>query len=254
MVGYEVSIRAGIALHDRDPAYHASGAWGAVGVAAASARLLGLDQNATISALGLAEHHAPIAPMMRSCAEPQDDQGRVRLGRRRSGSSRRCWRRAASPRVRGEFPDAELDDLGDRWRLLELYIKAYPCCRWSQGAIVAALAATGGRTLAPDDVRHVSVRTFAAADGLAKVIPETTEEAQYSLLWPLAGALARGRFGVAEVLGPFTDPDVRAMFERIELEIDPELTAAFPARRLTAVRDRARVGRAARGGTAGGAR
>ena len=79
------------------------------------------------------------------------------------------------------------------------------------------------------------MRTFAAADGLAKVIPETTEEAQYSLLWPLASALARGRFGVAEVLGPFTDPDVRTMFERIELEIDPELTAAFPARRLTAV-------------------
>ena len=83
------------------------------------------------------------------------------------------------------------------------------------------------------------MRTFAAADGLAKVIPETTEEAQYSLLWPLASALARGRFGVAEVLGPFTDPDVRAMFERIEIEVDPELTAAFPARRLTAVRDRA---------------
>ncbi len=62
-----------------------------------------------------------------------------------------------------------------------------------------------------------------------------TEEAQYSLLWPLASALARGRFGVAEVLGPFTDPAVRAMFERIEIEVDPELTAAFPARRLTAV-------------------
>ena len=71
VVGYEVSIRAGIALHERDPAYHASGAWGAVGVAAASARLLGLDQSATISALGLAEYHAPIAPMMRSCAEPK---------------------------------------------------------------------------------------------------------------------------------------------------------------------------------------
>jgi len=37
------------------------------------------------------------------------------------------------------------------------------------------------------------------------------------------------------VLGPFTDPAVRAMFERIEVEVDPELTAAFPARRLTAV-------------------
>src|ERR1700753_3935795 len=114
-------------------------------------------------------------------------------------------------------------------------ISATACRCWAQGAIRAALAATGGRTLAPDDVRHVSVRTFAAADGLAKVIPESTEEAQYSLLWPLARARARGRFGVREVLGPFTDPVVQAMFERIEIEVDPELTAEFPARRLTAV-------------------
>jgi 2-methylcitrate dehydratase PrpD len=234
VVGYEVSIRAGIALHDRDHAYHASGAWGAVGVAAASARLLGLDPSATISALGLAEYHAPIAPMMRSCAEPRMTKDGCAWGASLGVESALLAARGFTA-VRGEFPDTELENLGDRWRLLELYIKAYPCCRWSQGAIAAALQATGGRTLAPDDVRHVSVRTFAAADGLAKVIPETTEEAQYSLLWPLASALARGRFGVAEVLGPFTDPAVRAMFERIEIEIDPELTAAFPARRLTAV-------------------
>jgi 2-methylcitrate dehydratase PrpD len=235
VVGYEVSIRAGIALHERDPAYHASGAWGAVGVAAASARLLGLDQSATISALGLAEYHAPIAPMMRSCAEPEMTKDACAWGASVGVESALLAARGFTA-VRGEFADAsELDDLGQRWRLLELYIKAYPCCRWSQGAIAAGLAATGGRALAPDDVRHVSVRTFAAADGLAKVMPETTEEAQYSLLWPLAGTLARGRFGVDEVLGPFTDPVVRAMFERIGIEVDPGLTAAFPAQRLTAV-------------------
>ena len=235
VVGYEVSIRAGIALHERDPAYHASGAWGAVGVAAASARLLGLEQSATISALGLAEYHAPIAPMMRSCAEPNMTKDACAWGASVGVESALLAARGFTA-VRGEFADAsELDDLGRRWRLLELYIKAYPCCRWSQGAIAAGLAATGGRALAPDDVRHVLVRTFAAADGLAKVIPESTEEAQYSLLWPLAGTLARGRFGVDEVLGPFTDPVVRAMFERIDIEVDPELTAAFPARRLTAV-------------------
>jgi 2-methylcitrate dehydratase PrpD len=234
VVGYEVSIRAGIALHDRDHSYHASGAWGAIGVAAAGARLLGLDPSATISALGLAEYHAPIAPIMRSCAEPKMTKDACAWGAALGVESALLAARGFTG-VRGEFPDTQLDDLGDRWRLLELYIKGYPCCRWSQCAIVAALAATGGRTLAPGDVRRVSVRTFAAADGLAKVIPETTEEAQYSLLWPVASALARGRFGVAEVLGPFTDPAVRAMFERIELEVDPELTAAFPARRLTAV-------------------
>ena len=206
VVGYEVAIRAGIALHDRDASYHASGAWGGVGaaVAARAAAGTGRLRDARRCRAGRVPradraHHA----LLRGAA---DDQGRVRLGRVGGASARPCWRRRGSPPA-AEFLDSELDDLGRRWRLEELYIKAYPCCRWSQGAIAAAIQATGGRTLAPGDVRRVRVRTFAAADGLAKVIPGTTEEAQYSLVWPVACVLARGRFGVAEVLGPFNDPE-----------------------------------------------
>jgi 2-methylcitrate dehydratase PrpD len=236
VVGYEIAIRAGIALHDRDDSYHASGAWGAVGAAAAAARLLGLDAPATLSAVGLAEYHAPIAHIMRSCAEPRMTKDACAWGAAIGVESALLAARGFSS-VRGEFMDAVdvLDDLGARWRLQELYVKPYPCCRWSQCAIAAVLAATGGRVLNAGQVRRVTARTFAAADGLAKLIPETTEEAQYSLLWPLACALTRGRFGVAEALGPFTDGAVRAMFERLEVEVDAELTAAFPARRLTSV-------------------
>ncbi|HEY2319971.1 MAG TPA: MmgE/PrpD family protein [Solirubrobacteraceae bacterium] len=234
LVGYEVSIRAGIALHDRDPAYHASGAWGGLGAAAAAARLFGLDGPATLAALGLAEYHAPIAPIMRSCADPQMTKDACAWGASVGVGSALLAERGFTS-VRGEFLDADLDDLGRRWRLEELYVKAYPCCRWSQGAIAATLEATGGRTLTSRDVRRVRVRTFAAADGLAKVVPETTEEAQYSLLWPVACVLAGGRFGVAEVVGPFADPEVRAMFERIQIDVDPALTGQFPEHRLTAV-------------------
>ncbi|HEX3978348.1 MAG TPA: MmgE/PrpD family protein [Solirubrobacteraceae bacterium] len=234
VVGYEVAIRAGIALHDRDASYHASGAWGGVGAAVAAARLLALDGSATLAAAGLAEYHAPIAHIMRSCAEPQMTKDACAWGAA-VGVSSALLAAQGFTSVRPEFLDSELDDLGGRWRLEELYVKAYPCCRWSQGAIAAVMEATGGRTLTPGDVRRVQVRTFAAADGLAKVVPETTEEAQYSLLWPVACALTRGRFGVPEVLGPFGDVDIRAMFERVEIEVDPVLTAQFPHRRLTAV-------------------
>jgi 2-methylcitrate dehydratase PrpD len=234
VVGYEVAIRAGIALHDRDHSYHASGAWGGLGAAAAAARLLGLNGSATLAAVGLAEYHAPIAHIMRSCAEPQMTKDACAWGAS-VGVSSALLAEEGFTSVRPEFLDSDLDDLGHRWRLEELYIKAYPCCRWSQGATAAATQATGGRTLTAAEVSRVTVRTFAAADGLAKSVPETTEEAQYSVLWPVACVLARGRFGVAEVLGPFTDPDVRAMFERIEVEVDPALTTQFPARRLTAV-------------------
>jgi 2-methylcitrate dehydratase PrpD len=233
-IGYEVAIRAGVALHDRDRSYHASGAWGAVGAAAAAARLLRLDSPHTIAALGLAEYHAPIAPIMRSCADPQMTKDACAWGASVGVTCALLASRGFTS-VRAEFLDAELGDLGRRWRLEELYIKPYPCCRWSQGAIAAALAVTGGRPLPASMITRVRVRTFGAADGLAKVLPETTEEAQYSLLWPVACALVHGRFGVGEVLGPFTDPAVAAVFDRITVDVDPELTAAFPQRRLTEV-------------------
>ena len=233
VVGYEVAIRAGIALHARDDSYHASGSWGAIGAATVASRLLGLDRRATVTALGLAEYHAPIGHIMRSCADPQMTKDACAWGAS-VGVSSALLAATGFTAVRGEFLDADFDDLGSRWRLQELYIKPYPCCRWSQCGIHAALTAAG-RELAPSEVSEVRVRTFAAADGLAKEPPTSTEEAQYSLVWPVAEALTRGRFGVAEVLGPFDDPDVTAMAQRIQIVVDPELTAAFPARRMTAI-------------------
>jgi 2-methylcitrate dehydratase PrpD len=237
LVGYEVAIRAGIALHARDDAYHASGAWGALGAAAATARLLGLDGARTLAALGLAEYHAPIAPIMRTCAEPAMTKDACAWGAFVGVSSAQLAARGFTS-ARSEFVDAAGDSLGSRWRIEELYVKAYPCCRWSQGAIAAVLAARNQHSAAAlpaTEVERVNVRTFAAADGLAKVVPANTEEAQYNLVWPVASALVHGGFGVADVLGPFDQPDVTAVAERVEVIVDAELTAAFPARRLTAV-------------------
>jgi 2-methylcitrate dehydratase PrpD len=70
LVGYEIANRAGMRLHRTAADYHSSGAWNALGAAAVTARLLGLDAEATRHALGIAEHHAPRAPMMRCIDHP----------------------------------------------------------------------------------------------------------------------------------------------------------------------------------------
>lgn len=235
IVGYEVAIRAGIALHAHDPAYHASGAWGSLGAAAATARLLGLDRAALLAALGLAEYHAPIAPIMRSCAQPAMTKDACAWGAAVGVGSALLAQSGFSS------VDAELlqrcyfDDLGSRWHLTELYVKQYPCCRWSQAAIAAALQATAGRRLSAREVRSVRVRTFAAADGLAKCMPRNTEEAQYNLVWPVAVALAHGDFDERDVLGPFGDEEVARIAELVEVTVDPAMTEAFPALRVSAV-------------------
>jgi 2-methylcitrate dehydratase PrpD len=241
-VGYEIAIRAGVALHARDDGYHASGAWGGLGAAAATARLLGLDATAIHHALGLAEYHAPIAHIMRSVAQPAMTKDACAWGAS-VGVGSALMAAGGFTSVDAAFLEEDASDLGSVWRLEELYLKAYPCCRWSQGAIRAALEARAGERLAPQDVEAVTITTFAAADALAKVVPATTEEAQYNLVWPVANAVATGGFTVADVLGPWDDPEVASVMDRARVVIDPSLTDAFPARRLTAVDIELRDGR-----------
>jgi 2-methylcitrate dehydratase PrpD len=239
VVGYEVAIRAGIALHARDPAYHASGAWGAMGAAAAAASLLELPAGAVRDAIGLAEYHAPIAGIMRSVAEPAMTKDACGHGAWLGVNAALLARRGFTS-LPAEFLAGDIDDVGTDWRLLEVYVKAYPCCRWSQGAVHAALSL---RAPATREIERVRITTFAAAAALARVSPTTTEEAQYNLVWPVATALVKGDFGVGAVLGPFGDPAVDALAGRVEVEIDPRMEAAFPQRRLSAVTLELRHGR-----------
>ena len=231
LVGYEVAIRAGVLLHEREAQYHASAAWGSLGVAVATARLLGLDAQRLRHAVGIAEYHAPIALMPRAVGDPAMTKDTCGWGGLIGTTSAMLAGRGFTG-LDSEFMLTAGDlGLGSRWEVLELYLKHYPCCRWSQPGIDAALR------LRPDPSRieSVVVRTFAAADLLSRRRPTNTEEMQYSLVWPVATALARGRFGVEEVLGGFDDPLVAQIAERIRIEVDPELSDAFPARRLTAL-------------------
>ena len=69
-VAYETAYRAGLTLHGTVPDYHTSGAWTAVGVAAGVSRLLGLTEEQTRHAAGIAEYHGPRSQMMRCIDHP----------------------------------------------------------------------------------------------------------------------------------------------------------------------------------------
>ena len=199
LVGYEVAVRAGVLIHDRETQYHASASWGSIGVTVAAARLLGLGPQALRHAVGISEYHAPIALMPRAVADPAMTKDTCGWGGLIGTSSALLAARGFTG-LDSEFMQAGDDlGLGDRFEVLEIYLKPYPCCRWTQPAIDAALRlrAIGA---APEAIESVTVRTFAAADLLSTRRPTNTEEMQYSLVWPVATALARGRFGV-EVLG-----------------------------------------------------
>jgi len=234
-VGYEIAIRAGIELHERSSDYHASGAWGALGAAAASASLLGLEPAGIAAALGLAEYHAPGAPIMRSVAEPAMTKDACGWGAL-LGTSAALLAARGFTSVGSVFAERACPDLGERWRVEEVYVKKFPCCRWAHPALEAAFRLRAEHGFAPDDVGQVEIRSFAELAGVARGLPRTTEEAQYSVVWPVAVALAHNRFGPDDVLGPgLADRAARALVPLIQVTVDPGLDRAFPARRLAVV-------------------
>lgn len=244
VLGYEIATRAGIALHAGVADYHTSGAWNALGCAAVGARMLGLDDERTRHALGIAEYHGPRSQMMRCIAHPtmlKDGSGWGAL----AGVSAALLAADGFTGAPAITTDGDpWSDLGRRWRLLEQYMKPQPVCRWAQPAIQASIALCAAHAVNADEIEAVEIRTFGHAAALGTRPPSTTEEAQYALGFPVAAALRSGVVGAAEITGQgLSDPGTLSILARIAVVEEPAFSARFPAERLAAVTLRLRDGR-----------
>ncbi|MBI3362085.1 MAG: MmgE/PrpD family protein [Chloroflexi bacterium] len=240
VIGYEIGIRAGIALHATARDYHTSGAWSAIACAAIVARALGLNAEQTRHALGIAEYHGPRSQMMRVIDHPtmlKDGSGWGAMAGVSAGLlAANGFTGAPAITVEGGDLSHLWNDLGERWRITELYFKPHAVCRWAQPAMEGAAQIAREHGPAPETIGRVVVETFHEATRLNHPRPATTEEAQYSLPFPLAAALIHGNLGPREIVGgALTDPRVIALAERVELIEDAEMNAAFPANRFARV-------------------
>ncbi len=240
VIGYEIALRAGLALHDTACDYHTSGAWNAIGVAALAARRIGLTSGQTRHALGISEYHGPRSQMMRCIDHPsmlKDGSGWGAM----TGISSALLAQAdftGAPALTVESNEVAKiwQDLGGCWHIINQYFKPHAVCRWAQPAIEAALQLQHDHDIAPVHVKRVRVTTFHEAVRLNCRFPQSTEQAQYSLPFPLAAALVHGRLGVAELSGAaLTDPAVVQLAEQVEMKEDEKFNPRFPAKRLARV-------------------
>lgn len=234
VVGYEIGIRAGLIRHATYAVYHSSGSWGAIAAAAAAGRLLGLDRAALQEALGAAEYHAPIAPMMKGIDRPAMGKDSTGWGAM-VGLASALMAAQGFTGVQPLFDDAPQPEwvlgLGRDHEILNLYFKPYACCRWSQPAIAAALTIAQAERLSPAEIDRIRVRTFEAAARLSRAHPQNTEQAQYNLAYPVAAALVDGELGPRQVLPPrLFDPDLLALADRVVVEVEADYEAAFPGK------------------------
>ncbi|MBT5578847.1 MAG: MmgE/PrpD family protein [Acidimicrobiaceae bacterium] len=240
IVGYEVATRAGIVLHETVPDYHTSGAWIAVACAAIGARVLGLDPAVTAEAVGIAEYHGPRSQMMRVIDHPtmlKDGSGWGAM----AGVSAAYLARdgfTGAPAITMTAPEVHdrWADLGSTWWILDQYFKPHPVCRWAQPAVQATLQLRAANGFDGADVAGIVVETFHEGARLTTRHPKSTEQAQYSLPFPVAVALHAGRLGPGE-LGPtmLADPAVAKLADLVEICENDDHNAAFPGKRWARV-------------------
>src|SRR5262249_22809050 len=240
VIGYEVAIRAGIATPRSAPDYHTSGSWNALGVVAVGTRLLDLDAATMRHGLGIAEYHGPRSQMMRCIDFPTmvkdgSDWGAA-AGVSASYLAKSGFTGAPALVVEAESLADLWDDLGRRWRMLEMYFKPYPVCRWAQPAIEAALMLRRQAGFDLARVKSLRIHSFHQAIRLDARCPDSTEQAQYSLPYPVAVAFRHGELRPADFIGSgLGDDQVLDISRRLELVEDPALSARVPAARLARI-------------------
>ncbi len=240
-IAYEVSYRAGQVQHATCPDYHTSGAWTAVGVAAAVARVLDATPEQVRHAVGVAEYHGPRSQMMRCIDFPTMVRDGVGWGAP-SGVTAAYLAKdgfTGAPALTCEGDDAApfWADLGTHWLTLDhTHYKKYPCCRWAHPSMDAALELMTQHGLHHSRIAKVEIRTFHYATRLAGHRPQTMDELAYSIAFPVATMIVRGVFGAAEMSPDIlNDTDILRVSSAVELIDDAELTAKSVDKRWAAV-------------------
>ena len=234
VIGYEIGIRAGLIRHALYRTYHSSGSWGAISGAAVAGKLLGLDKKRLFHAMGTAEYHAPIAPMMKGIATPsmgKDSIGWGALVAILSVLMARAGFTGITP-LFDDTPESEwVENLGREYEMMNVYFKPYAACRWAQPAVVGSLKIVRENRISPRDIRDICVRTFEAATKLPCTPPENTEQAQYNLSFPVAAALIDGEVGPKQVLPPrLYNRQIRDLADRVHTEVSINFEKMFPSK------------------------
>lgn len=243
---YEIAVRSALAMHDWAGMHTGSGSWGAVGAAAAVARIREVSLETAVDALGIAEFNAPITPVMRSVANPASSMTKDGIGW--GGFVGMAATTFAEHGVTGsgtvydeieyDGPDPELiESLGERYHIREGYVKPYAACRWVHSGIDALRELLVDHDVDVDAVREIRVHTHRKGARLGIRRPTTPSEAEYSYPFTIAAALRNGgRLAPADLRRTArTDEDLLALVDRVSLFEDPEAQARYPEESLSRV-------------------
>lgn len=129
-------------------------------------------------------------------------------------------------------PEHLVGELGKEWRMLQTYVKPYPCCRHLHGPIDAVLQLNRSERIDPESVTSVRVETFTAAAQHNGTEFRDFLDAQMSIPYAVAVTLLYGLPHLEHFEEKVRqDPRVERLASVIEVEEADDCTRDFPRMR-----------------------
>jgi 2-methylcitrate dehydratase PrpD len=240
VAGYDIFVRMATALNPShlSRGFHTTGTIGTIAAAGAAAKALKLPLAGVRNALSLGALQAAGLLEVAESGQMAKPFHPAKAAFNAILAARLAERGAEGPReplegrkgfIRAFADQADLDvlrkDLGKRYRISSCYIKLYPACRHTHGAIDAALKL---RQSLPslNALKAVKVHIYPAAINLTGSIykPKNQDEAKFSLAYTVATALTKGHFTLKDLdAAKGLDKETRGIISKIEIISDPKL-------------------------------
>ena len=240
-VGYETGIRIAMAVMPSHYEYwHPTGTCGTFGAAAAAGKLLGLDEESMLHALGVAGTEASgLIESFGTMSKPFNAGRAARDGVTAALLAERGFTGPTSildsakgyPNATSAQPDLNeiVDALGQRYETTNTIFKRHSCCGHTHGAIDAVIDLMNENNLDPRDIAEISVGTYPIAVDVVggEYSPGTSAEAKFSLPYCVAAAATLGSVS----LDAFTDerianPALRELMGRVKIQVGEEFAEA----------------------------
>jgi 2-methylcitrate dehydratase PrpD len=245
VAGYEVAIRAGKAVGPTHYHYwHTTGTCGVFGAAAAVGKLLRLNREQLVWALGTAGTQASglweflvdgaMSKQLHPAKAAADGLLSALLAQKGfSGAIRIFEGEKGFCAATSEKPDLSqlTEGLGDGpYQILENSFKAHAACYHIHSTIDAVLTLRRQHHLKPNEIKKIHVRLYSAAvDLLEKVEPVNPYAAKFSIPYCVAAAFRHGRMDLEDFNEEaLRDSTMRRLMSTVELQRDPTLDHAYP--------------------------
>jgi 2-methylcitrate dehydratase PrpD len=226
VIGYDIAAKIR-GMKDRPPS-------SAYSSAAIASRLLGLDADETRFAMGMAGYHSPKSfPQTRGLDTNFISNGynakvgieaallaREGLNGPKVGDDNRLSTRF---KTRG---------LGEKFEVMEVYIKPYPTCRMTHGAIEAILELKKKKEITPENVEEVRVSQLTHGMYITdeKVGPDSYyKNCQFNLPYIAAVAIADGEVSDAQFTSErIADTKLHELATKVKVTPDEGLDSIYP--------------------------